>query len=1080
MSQVECKSTQRSLGMLIEFVASVLANRPEFEISLLAIDQIFALHLPSIEKEELWYSHNIEISDLNSMKVTFRRKFQGKPLKLTYFEKNSVELIKRELQKLVENESLLTIQFSQILCEIVVPLKHLLIRHTNFLSDHQFYWLCVILQICGYSGIALKNVEARDSIDRIELIDPYFDSTCWTKEGARQSPLVSKEIENFKKIESGDVDTIKEHISSPVPSTMLFKLKAVCGVAWLFMQVFGLIFASRKPWNEISEWIKDEQHWYLTNSILSSYWFGPERGCRPTYALVVHALKNKSLYLKVRTLDWALFVFSHGMYIPFCNSLYAILSKISQLKTPNLSAEIFMHRSILNFYEGRLFNSFYLQSLNERRLADGEHDFNRLINLSNAMRTALAMQQSSMVNLLYHKCSKIEGFERGHLRERTLLNFWIQQARLSSEDLENKDELKKLCEKVDSLPPLQRESTKLLLALAYFELGKYRDSLSLIENVERDLIKSGFIRSYRYIYLAIRELIEPKKKFSLSLRVFGRDWSKVGQRMPINFSSNYKNEIQKNFFYGKGVDIELLPSTQMGNRMDRESNLVGHFNEREALRNPTFSIRFLRNQKIVFSNAINEPNFDFLKKLSHEGQGFYELNDLRYSFDTYATGAGVKWITVDAKLVNSNLIFSFDEVRIGAPIIEDAKPAEILGTFLALINEIVGHLHQIYEEEYRINAIQTLESQKSYVAIAQVAKQVAHDIRSPLSAINLAVSVLTDIPEEGRKLIRNAAQRMNDIANELLMKGKASEESKYSSGNCTEILPAGILIDDIISEKRIQHRGKINLELSFDFSDGFGAFVEVNGSEIKRVFSNLIENSLESFNFHESKEKIFKVQLFVVMSPASVCIEIRDNGRGIPAATLERLGEIGVSWGKSREAGSGSGLGVYHAKRTIERHGGKIEFQSKLEEGTVVRIFLPRAKPPAWFKERITILPGTQIVSVDDDVSIHNIWQKRFANIINDNTTISLRSFTCIDTFQNYVQQNNFSASTLFLIDFEFLGHKLNGCDVIQKLGIENRSILVTSQTEDEYVLENCKRLNIQAIPKLLAGTIPLDVEDFI
>ena len=67
-------------------------------------------------------------------------------------------------------------------------------------------------------------------------------------------------------------------------------------------------------------------------------------------------------------------------------------------------------------------------------------------------------------------------------------------------------------------------------------------------------------------------------------------------------------------------------------------------------------------------------------------------------------------------------------------------------------------------------------------AFNELSSQVSHDIRSPLAALNMIVGSLDVLPEEKRQIIRNATQRINDIANQLLQKGKdpVSEASKKS------------------------------------------------------------------------------------------------------------------------------------------------------------------------------------------------------------------------------------------------------------------------------------------------------------
>ncbi len=69
---------------------------------------------------------------------------------------------------------------------------------------------------------------------------------------------------------------------------------------------------------------------------------------------------------------------------------------------------------------------------------------------------------------------------------------------------------------------------------------------------------------------------------------------------------------------------------------------------------------------------------------------------------------------------------------------------------------------------------------------------------------------------------------------------------------------------------------------------------------------------------------------------------VSDNGKGIPSHILARLGEHGISYGK-KGTESGSGLGIYHAKKTVEEWGGKFEVRSREGIGTAIEIKLPKS-----------------------------------------------------------------------------------------------------------------------------------------
>jgi len=76
------------------------------------------------------------------------------------------------------------------------------------------------------------------------------------------------------------------------------------------------------------------------------------------------------------------------------------------------------------------------------------------------------------------------------------------------------------------------------------------------------------------------------------------------------------------------------------------------------------------------------------------------------------------------------------------------------------------------------------------------------------------------------------------------------------------------------------------------------------------------------------------------------------------------------------------------------------------------------------------------------------------------------------------VGANNHSPlNILFLCDYEFLGSKETGLDVIEDLGLAKHTILVTSRYEEQDVRERCARLKIKLIPKPLAGFVPIEIK---
>lgn len=355
-------------------------------------------------------------------------------------------------------------------------------------------------------------------------------------------------------------------------------------------------------------------------------------------------------------------------------------------------------------------------------------------------------------------------------------------------------------------------------------------------------------------------------------------------------------------------------------------------------------------------------------------------------------------------------------------------------------------------------------------SLSDLAAQVAHDIRSPLAALEVASTNLSELPEDRRIMLRGALTRIRDIANNLINdyqprvaipRQESVDPSEATTSTCLLIS----LVDDILSEKRVQFRSRIGVNIEGKLSEGtYGLFVAANATVLKRVISNIINNAVEAIA--EKGEVVVSIR----STTDSAHLEIRDNGKGIPADVLPNLMKKGFSFGKQ----GGVGLGLHFAKTALEAWGGGVSISSEPGQGTLVTLRLPRISPPAWFVPSLELVEHQTVVVADDDNTIHQVWHGRFDACRSSGVRIA--HFSSPEELARWVsvRETSESAPVLFLVDYEFIGNKKNGLEIIRDLGIGKHTVLVTSRFEESDVLAGCKELGVRLIPKSQAGFVPI------
>lgn len=381
-----------------------------------------------------------------------------------------------------------------------------------------------------------------------------------------------------------------------------------------------------------------------------------------------------------------------------------------------------------------------------------------------------------------------------------------------------------------------------------------------------------------------------------------------------------------------------------------------------------------------------------------------------------------------------------------------SKLSETLNTQSSL-DETSEEIEELQQLKYQIKNYQ---QKKNVIKMGEMAAQVAHDIRSPLSALQvLTEQKLPELEEPKRILLRDAVYQIRDIVNNL-------DESSFAKSTETQI---AILLEHVLSERRAALNQKSISITSHFGADTYNLYIKVLPSDIKRVLTNLINNSVEAINSEKGK-----IDVLLNSDGKNAIITISDNGCGIPDHLLNSIFEKGFS---TKE--SGSGLGLFHAHEIITQSHGSIAIDSKTNQGTTIRIQLPLAPTPSWFATKLIVPRDSIVVCVDDSVSIWNVWQERFRTIAGN---LELRYCSDKASLLRELGKEDSKLKT-YLVDYEFSGQTYTGFDLIEKIfeykKPDDQVLLVTSRSGEE-IQTFCIDNDIQIVSKFFALKIPIEI----
>ncbi len=274
---------------------------------------------------------------------------------------------------------------------------------------------------------------------------------------------------------------------------------------------------------------------------------------------------------------------------------------------------------------------------------------------------------------------------------------------------------------------------------------------------------------------------------------------------------------------------------------------------------------------------------------------------------------------------------------LGVPMITQDKVIGVLET----INKRDGDFTETEEDFLKVlgsQAAVAIQNSRLFQQSDLVAEFV-HELRTPLASLSTATYLLTrpEISHTQRDQIitniHSETLRLNALASSFL--DLARLESGRVQFRKTQFEVNALLLEcrEIMENKAAEQQITIKTEVLAGVPK-----LEADRDKLKQVILNLLSNAIK-YNHANGW-----VMLRAEASPKEVAIIVADNGVGIPETALPFLFQKFYRVRETEGQVSGTGLGLSICKQIVQGHGGRMEVKSKVGEGTLISVFLPRSR----------------------------------------------------------------------------------------------------------------------------------------
>lgn len=476
--------------------------------------------------------------------------------------------------------------------------------------------------------------------------------------------------------------------------------------------------------------------------------------------------------------------------------------------------------------------------------------------------------------------------------------------------------------------------------------NKIRTALLLeliISFIIGSILVVNFLKS-NYNELQKKQTLEKVKSISVELEktgfVFGNKATGAQREYLISLGESYNTDI--NIFDKEGVLVltsnnNLLNKGLINNLINPDAYIqlivqkFFSYNQEEILGGIKYNSYYqaILNSEQELMGYIHMPYFAGEKEANKEITALILNISNVFVLFLFVTGFFAiilsGFITKPLKMINVHL----KKLRLDRKMEQIAwEGKDEIGQLVHTYNEVVKKL------EISIDKLAQSEREGAW---KEMAKQVAHEIKNPLTPMKLSVQHLQrSASVSGQDLQANITKVANLLITQIDSLSKMADEFS-NFAKMPEPKYEVVVLDKLIANTIKLYEKTERTQISFYNSLGNEARVLLDEFHFQRVLINLIKNAIQAKQ--TEKELELEIYLDYAENKDFVLIKVKDNGIGIAEDEKQNIFRPNFS-----TKSSGMGLGLAISKKTIELSKGSIYFESKLGIGTIFYIELPLCK----------------------------------------------------------------------------------------------------------------------------------------